>query len=210
MTIRDNRKAALAQIHIAEKQLGMDRETYRAMLKTVTGKDSCAAMSLMELHKVIHHLRRVGFKPKPRGRVSPKAQGKIVDVMRAIWIQMHQVGMVRDGSETALAHWAKRASSQRNGGIGVDSLEWLEKDHRLASQVLEDLKQWRKRVARQWFRDDTTLIQQVATDHPELAVKQIVQDLLAHHRIMFWPQFEDLGLENMPTYCTNREELKRG
>lgn len=147
---RDNRKAALAQIHIAKKQLGLDEELYRQMLKNLTGKSSCSDMVIGELYRVIRHLENVGFKKhRPRrGQYSPRATGKIIDVMRAVWIEMHQAGIVRDGSELALTNWAKRASSQRNGGIGVESLEWLERDTRLASQVLEDLKQWRKRAAK--------------------------------------------------------------
>lgn len=31
-------------IHIAKNQLGMDDETYRAVLMRVTGKDSCTKM----------------------------------------------------------------------------------------------------------------------------------------------------------------------
>ncbi|MFN3881912.1 MAG: gp16 family protein [Nitrincola lacisaponensis] len=148
---RDNRKAALAQIHIAKKQLGLDEDTYRQMLKNLTGKSSCSDMVIGELYQVIRHLENVGFKKhRPRrNQYSPRSTGKIIDVMRAVWIQMHQAGIVRDGSEIALTHWAKRASSQRNGGVGVESLEWLERDTRLASQVLEDLKQWRKRALKQ-------------------------------------------------------------
>lgn len=68
--------------------------------------------------------------------------------MRAIWIEMHKAGIVRDGSEAALTAYAKRMSSQLNGGIGVDSLEWLERDTQLAIAVLEALKQWQRRTAR--------------------------------------------------------------
>jgi phage gp16-like protein len=69
--------------------------------------------------------------------------------MRALWIQMHQAGIVRDGSEAALTAYAKRMSAKLNGGIGVDSLEWLEHDGRLAARVLEALKQWRARALKE-------------------------------------------------------------
>lgn len=150
MQKKDNRKAALAQIHIAKSQLGLDDDTYRQMLKNLTGKRSCSDMVIGELYIVIRHLENVGFKKhRPRRRqYSPRSTGKVIDVMRAIWIEMHKAGFVKDGSELALTRWAKRASSQRNGGIGIESLEWLEKDTRLAIQVLEDLKQWHKRAAK--------------------------------------------------------------
>lgn len=157
MKAKDNRKAALARIHIAKEQLGLDDAFYRQMLENLTGKRSCSDMVLAELYQVIRHLENVGFK-QHRGRpvsarrhrrhYSPKAQGQIIDVMRAIWIEMHKAGIVRDGSEAALTAYAKRMSSQLNGGIGVDSLEWLERDTQLAIAVLEALKQWQRRTAR--------------------------------------------------------------
>lgn len=208
---KDNRKSVLAQIHIAKKQLGLDDDTYRQMLANLTGKRSCSDMVLAELYQVIRHLENVGFK-KHRGtarrkrlQYSPKSQGQIIDVMRAVWIEMHKAGIVRDGSELALTRWAKRASSRRNGGIGVDSLEWLERDTKLASQVLEDLKQWRNRVLRQWRAEDFALIRSSNTGRNAAA---LVRQLLAEQRIMWWPEFEErLGIENSPNYCNNREEL---
>lgn len=157
MAQNDNRKKALAQIHIAKKQLGLDEGVYREMLVNLTGKPSCSMMALTELYQVIKHLESVGFQRRSGRlpgsmRYSPKSKGQIIDVMRAIWIEMYKAGIVRDGSEVALTHWAKRASSQRNGGIGVESLDWLERDQRLASQVLEDLKQWQKRALKELNR----------------------------------------------------------
>lgn len=219
---RDNRKAALAQIHIAKKQLGLDDDLYRQMLVDVTGKRSCSDMAIGELYQVIHALEKAGFKcrgaenSRTYGRAtkrytyySPKSQGQIIDVMRAIWIEMHKAGIVRDGSELALTHWAKRASSRRNGGIGVDSLEWLERDHKLAGQVLEDLKQWGKRIQREWRAEDFALIR--SKQVRPFYVPALVRQLLAEHRIMWWPEFEErLQIENHADYCTNREELNRG
>ncbi len=216
---KDNRKSALAQIHIAKKQLGLDDDLYRQMLIDVTGKRSCSDMAIGELYQVIQALEKAGF--KRRGKAvgaqssarntyySPKSQGQIIDVMRAIWIEMHKAGIVRDGSELALTHWAKRASSRRNGGIGVDSLEWLERDYNLASQVLEDLKQWNKRIQREWRAEDFALIR--SKQVRPFYVPALVRQLLAEHRIMWWPEFEErLAIENSADYCTNREELNRG
>jgi phage gp16-like protein len=216
MTAKDNRKAALAQIHIAKKQLGLDEELYRDMLENLTGKRSAGDMALAELYKVIKHLENVGFKrnrggqPKSRRKqyYSPRAQGQIIDVMRAVWIEMHRAGIVRDGSESALTAYAKRMSSQLNGGIGVDSLDWLERDTKLAVAVLEALKGWDTRVRREWQREDFELIRTLQAGRN---VAELVRELLAEHRIMWWPEFDErLGIESGPNYCTNREELNRG
>ncbi|MDX1755864.1 MAG: regulatory protein GemA [Marinobacter sp.] len=70
MAARSNRKGPTAQIHIARKQLGMDEDTYRAMLANVTGKQSSKDCTVAELHKVVTHLKQLGFKAKPRKRVA--------------------------------------------------------------------------------------------------------------------------------------------
>ena len=149
----DNRKTTLAKIHIAKKQLGLDDDTYRHMLRQLTKKDSCSKMDIGELFQVLKHLENCGFKAKrpakKRGQYSPKSKGLPIDVIRALWIQMAQDGMINDSSEEALLKWVKRTTSQINGGLGVDSLEWLQRDDQMTSKVISILKQWRKRVLKQ-------------------------------------------------------------
>ena len=48
-----SRNALIAKIKIAQKELGMADEAYRAMLLRVTGKNSCAAMDTGELEAVL-------------------------------------------------------------------------------------------------------------------------------------------------------------
>jgi len=68
---RNNRQKATAQIHIARKQLGLDEDTYRQMIRTATAgrRESCADCTIGELHQVLQHLRDRGFKARPRQRV---------------------------------------------------------------------------------------------------------------------------------------------
>ena len=148
----------MAQIHIAKKQLGLTDETYRAALKQVVGKDSCSKMSITELHQVISHFEQRGFKSssrKPRAQVSandrrgaysPQSSGQQIDKLRAIWIEMHRAKHIKDGSERALLTWVKNQTAKMNGGVGVDSLEWLQQDRQMATRVLESLKLWQTRV----------------------------------------------------------------
>ncbi|OPX57054.1 Mu-like prophage protein gp16 [Oceanospirillum multiglobuliferum] len=149
----------IAQIHIAKKQLGLDDETYRAALKSAVGKDSCKGLSLSELYAVIHHFETHGFKASRnfkasnkagatsrRGEYSPRSRNQMIDKLRAIWIEMHKAGHLKEGSERALISWVKHQTSRMNGGVGVDSLEWLQKDQQMAARVLESLKLWQKRL----------------------------------------------------------------
>ncbi len=209
---RDNRKVALAQVHIAKKQLAMDDDIYREVLVGVTGKNSCKDMSLSELFLIIKHFEKCGFKSgrqSVRGQkktFSPTASGQYIDVMRALWINMFKAGMIEDGSEMALTRWAKRQSSQLNGGIGIDGLDWLERDAKLVIKVLESLKQWHKRVLRQWKKAD---IARVRTYCEALCLNSTdaIRTLLSEHKIMYWFEFEDMGIANTENFCTNRKEL---
>lgn len=63
------RKSELGKIHLAKKQLGMDDDTYRAMLHQVGGVDSAAALDDRGRAKVLDHLRKAGFKATPRKHV---------------------------------------------------------------------------------------------------------------------------------------------
>lgn len=61
-----------AQINVAKAQLGLDEETYRAMLAAQTGKISLKTMDKTELLNVRDHLVSVGFKVKPAPRHGAK------------------------------------------------------------------------------------------------------------------------------------------
>lgn len=63
-----NRNALIAKIKIAQKELGMADEAYRAMLLRVAGKHSCAAMDTGELEAVLAEMVRFGFAPKPMAK----------------------------------------------------------------------------------------------------------------------------------------------
>ena len=60
----DARNSQLAQIHIAKKDLGLDDETYRAMLFTLARVKSSAELDHAGRAKVLDHLKKCGFKPK--------------------------------------------------------------------------------------------------------------------------------------------------
>ncbi|MEB6425728.1 gp16 family protein [Citrobacter freundii] len=133
-------------IHVARRSLGLDDETYRAMLGSVVpGKTSCRDMSQPELQKVLKAMEEKGFKVKPTKK--PRRMSSPSDTslkIRAVWRTMHSDGFVRDGSDAALDRFVKRQTSQINGGQGVASLEWLRGDMEVT--FLESLKQWHIRA----------------------------------------------------------------
>lgn len=52
----------LARIHLAAKELGLDKETYRALLKNTTGKESAADLGPGQRWKLMQELGRLGAK----------------------------------------------------------------------------------------------------------------------------------------------------
>jgi len=55
------RGSQIRTIKVAVRQLGLDEETYRALLVRVTGKSSCAQMNIAERGKVLDALKAQGF-----------------------------------------------------------------------------------------------------------------------------------------------------
>jgi phage gp16-like protein len=60
-TDADTRRGALAKIHIAKTQLGIEDADYRAMLTRVAGVSSAADLLPHQVDDVLTELRRLGF-----------------------------------------------------------------------------------------------------------------------------------------------------
>lgn len=134
--VPDIRKRELAQIHIAKQQLCIDDDTYRAMLWTVARVKSAGELDFAGRQNVLDHLKSKGFKVRPAKNVKntrPLASDEQSKKIRALWIDLHAAGAVRDPSEKALAAYVKRMAK-------VSALQWLSSSQ--ASAVIESLKAW--------------------------------------------------------------------
>ncbi|EGB8646328.1 regulatory protein GemA [Salmonella enterica] len=137
--MKTNRVRLIQFIHIAKSQLGMDTDTYRQMLLSITGVTSTSTMNPGQLNKVLAAMKAKGFVVKPSRKARTTRQ--LADYpqakkLRALWLEMYAQGFVRDSSEEALRRWVKRET-------GVDDLQWLGVDK--ASTVIEKLKKWQER-----------------------------------------------------------------
>jgi len=156
------RNRLIQLVHVAKRELTLDEDIYRSVLKDVTGKSSCAKMSIKELEQVLEHFKSVGFTvkkkqvknksstnkrqaPKLNRSVSPES-GKI----RAIWITMHQQGFVRDGSEQALDNYISRMLNRKKLGENI-SFHCQFLNGQQAYKVLEIIKNWHKRELIKWL-----------------------------------------------------------
>ena len=80
----ENRRAELAKIHVAKKQLAMDDETYRAMLMSQFGVESARDLSAHQRKSCILYMQRLGFEGKRQGvpathRRAPQTPGRAAD-----------------------------------------------------------------------------------------------------------------------------------
>lgn len=144
---------ALAAIHVAKKQLGLDDESYRAVLKRVTGKSSSAEMDEAERQRVVEEMRRLGFTKKKPAK-SGRPAGPYAAKLQALWIAGWNLGIVRDRRDAALTAFVKRQT-------GLDHTRFLRYPED-ASKAIEALKGWlsreggvdwavdRRRPAHQW------------------------------------------------------------
>jgi len=68
------RNIQLSKIHIAKKDLGIDDDTYRALLMRVTGAQSSKDLKPAQMDAVLSEFERLGWEPKRNtGRLAPKA-----------------------------------------------------------------------------------------------------------------------------------------
>ena len=124
---------ALSAIHVAKKQLGLDEDTYRAVLVRITGKRSAGDMSERERMAVVEELRKRGFKPASKGK-QQRLAGPFATKLQALWIAGWNLGIVQDASDTALLSFVKRQT-------GIDHTRFLRFADD-AALAIEGLKSW--------------------------------------------------------------------
>ncbi|MEQ8396446.1 regulatory protein GemA [Thalassobaculum sp.] len=131
------RRTRYAKIHIARKALGLDDATYRALLaRMFKGRSSSTQLSIGQLDELVGYFKAQGFAasnkvvPRRAGQ-RPLADDPQARKLRALWITLHQQGVIRDPSEAALAAWVKRTT-------GVAALQWLEIES--GAKAIEGLK----------------------------------------------------------------------
>ncbi|MHB8382722.1 MAG: phage protein GemA/Gp16 family protein [Candidatus Binataceae bacterium] len=129
----------MAAIHTGAKALGLDDMLYRDLLERVTGARSAAGLDGEQRRAVLDEMRRLGFektagKRAGRPRLADSAQARLI---RALWLELRDLGALRDSSERALSRFSERV-------CGIRELSWL--DQADAAIVIGALQGWRDRV----------------------------------------------------------------
>lgn len=122
------RNTQLAKIHIARQQLGMDDESYRAMLQRVAGVRSAAALNPTQTAAVLAELQRMGFAPKPGPRNRGKPHNMDTLAMPAM---MRKVEALL--ADMALP-WAY-ADGIAKQMFGIERCAWIRKESQLTALI---------------------------------------------------------------------------
>lgn len=155
--------SALAAIHVAKKQLGLDDDTYRAALVNITGKASTRDMTEAERNKVVAAFRDRGFKPASTGS-RKRLEGKYAPKLQALWIAAWNLGVIDNRSDEALVAFVKRQAQ-------VDHVRFLH-DPADAAKAIEGLKAWIQRVAKVDWTVDTFLPDWMRSAGAKIAIAQ--------------------------------------
>ncbi|NBB51480.1 DUF1018 domain-containing protein [Rhizobium sp. CRIBSB] len=168
------RRAAVMKVQIARKELGLDEDTYRAILQRLTGQTSSAACSDAELGRVLDEFKTKGWTPRvvaggktgaarPRRAVQP-ADHPSAKKARALWLSLWNLGEVRDPSEAALEAFARRQ-------LKVERLQWA--DQSQTYKLIEALKAMAERAGWSQQLDRTHAGREVEVLKRRLLLEQV-------------------------------------
>lgn len=129
------RRSLIAKVKIAQKELGLDEDTYRGALLEATGKMSAGDCTVAELHKALRHFEARGFKSKPGRKAKtgarPAADHAPARKARALWISLYQLGAIDNADDRALEAFAARQ-------LKVEALQWA--NQAMCYKLVEALK----------------------------------------------------------------------
>lgn len=136
----EDRRKDLALIHLAVKDLGMDRSSYEALMFRVSGTKSAAAMMAKERAMLIEELRRLGWRPnKSKPNEKTFQGGTQVDFLKYLWDQLVKSGKAKVAGEAGLNRFIMAR-------FKVQRVEWLNTSQ--LRQAIEALKSWDARPVR--------------------------------------------------------------
>ncbi|MGE4406444.1 gp16 family protein [Pseudomonas sp.] len=119
-TAEIRRRKQLAAIHAARRDLGLDEDGYRLMLREVAGVDSAKDLDVGGRRKVLDHLRRVGWDKRPRKRVA-EYPGTPHNIDREQMLQKIEAQLADMGLPWS---YADAIAKQQTG---VERVAWLRK-----------------------------------------------------------------------------------
>ena len=141
--VSGDRRAMIAKIHVAKKALGLDDDSYRAILMRVTGQSSSAACRDAQLVAVLGEFRRLGWEGPPEKPGARRASRKPhVRKVWAIWGDLRP--LLDDADDDTLRGFVRKQTKSRKNPEGISDPEWLSPED--ATKVIHGLSGWLGRV----------------------------------------------------------------
>lgn len=98
----------VALVHVAQRQLGLDDDSYRDILRWASGTDSAADLDEVGFMRVMKYMTALGFRSTWTKRTFGNRPGMAspaqVDLMRKLWLSYHGP----DDGEAALDAWLSK------------------------------------------------------------------------------------------------------
>lgn len=127
-----DRRKKMAIIHVAKKELGLDDESYRALLEGAAGVRSASQLASDRQYKaVLDALKAAGFRFTPQRRPHNGQLAKCY----ALWCRVYELGGVRSRRWESMMSYVHRMA-------GVQDV--YRRDQ--LSLVIESLKSWIERL----------------------------------------------------------------
>lgn len=131
-----NRAILIKLVHAGARHIFTDEDARKQWQQDRTGHRSCSDMSNADLENLVAELRRKKAL-KPLAQKAPPGRKTPADKIRALWIDMHTSGLIKDGSDKALGSYLYRMT-------GRYKPQWISTPD--AMRVIESLKKWRIRL----------------------------------------------------------------
>jgi len=142
------RNKDLAKIHLAKKQLGMDDDTYRAMLWTIGRELSAGKLDEYGRKAVLEHLQGCGAKFKKGHGKRPDNYAKLPGYITKVEALLADMKL-----PWAYADSIARNITGGNGGKdkapGVDKLAWVKEDKHWRAIIAALHREQKKRQAQE-------------------------------------------------------------
>jgi hypothetical protein len=136
MTASTDRRAMIAKVHIAKKDLRLDDGAYRAVIERVTRKTSSRDCADPQLAALLTEFQRLGWKPEPaQRRISSKPW---VRMIYGIWSDLRP--LLDNADDDTLRAFVRRQTHTLKNPAGIADPEWL--DAKEATKVINGLEGW--------------------------------------------------------------------
>lgn len=126
----DPRRQQLGRIHAGKKALGLDDETYRALLERVTGVRTSADMTTEQRNDVLREFARLGLRNDAQAEKKRRWPGQPDAALMKSRPMLRKVGALLADSKRPWSYAHGLAKRMHE----VDKVEWLN-DHQLRTLV---------------------------------------------------------------------------